>query len=225
MSWMLAAAGLSALSIGTSYLSSASAANGQIRAANATSRAEGEAIRKERLNTSIRNSYSTALSQMNLGLKKRQLSQQNADISAAGLTAKADATLANAATGSVGATTDAVLSDINQKVQFAKDQTTDQFENAVENYNMDLKMMVLNTEQSAPTMRPVQQDGPSNLQMLGGAVISGIGQFASSYALRKIQLGLGDRPTGAQVPSSTSGYGINLSTWGGGGAGVQLRRY
>lgn len=222
MSWMLAA---TAVSVGVGYMSSVSSANGQIRASNAVSRAEGEAIRKERLNMSIRNSYSTALAQMNLGLKKRQLSQQGADISAAGLTATADAQVANAATGSVGATTNAVLSDIDQKVQFAKDQTTDQFENAVENYNLDLKMMVINTEQSAPTMRPNVDAGPSSGQMLAGAVLSGIGQFASTYAMRKMQLGLGDRPTNAQIPSPTSGYGINLRTWQGGGPGVQLGRW
>lgn len=220
MSWLLASA---ALTVGTSYLGSVSAANGQIRASNAISRAEGEAIRRERLNTSIRNSYSTALAQMNLGLKKRQLSQQNADISAAGLTARADVDVANAATGTVGATTAAITSDIDQKVQFAKDATTDQFENAVENYNMDLQMMVLNTEQSAPTMRSVQDSGPSSGSMFAGALLSGIGQFASSYAMRKMQLGLGDRVTGAQVPSATSGYGINLSTYR--GPGIQLGRY
>lgn len=222
MSWMLAGAALTAT---VAYAGAVSSSNGAIKAGNKVSRAEGEAIRKERLNMSIRNSYSTALAQMNLGLKKRQLSQQNADISAAGLAATADVTLANAATGSIGATTGAVLSDIDQKVQFAKDQTTDQFENAVENYNMDLKMMVLNTEQSAPTMRPTQDAGPSQGQMLGAALFTGISSFASNYAMRKMQLGLGDRPTGATLPSQTSGYGIDLKSWQGGGQGVQLRRF
>ena len=74
MTWFMA--GAAALSVGTSYLSAQSAASSQAKAAGAASRAEGEAIAKERLNATIRNSYSTALAQVNLALKKRQLGTQ-----------------------------------------------------------------------------------------------------------------------------------------------------
>ena len=191
MTWF--AAGAVTLSVGTSYLSAQSAANSQAKAAGAASRAEGEAIAKERLNATIRNSYSTALAQMNLGLKKRQLSTQAADIRAATLAAKGDATLATAATGSIGASTNAVVSDIEQKSQAALDQTTDAFENAVENYNNELQMMVINTDQSAPTVRPVEYHGPSSGEMLGMSLLQGLGSFASNSAMKKMSLGLGPK--------------------------------
>ena len=213
MTWFMA--GAAAVTTVTSLYSAQSAANSQARAAGAASRAEGEAIAKERLNATIRNSYSTALAQMNLGLKKKQLSQQAGDIRAATLAAKGDATLAAAATGSIGASTNAVISDIEQKSQAALDQTTDAFENAVENYNMDLQMMVINTDQSAPNVRPVEYNGPSGGEMLGMALMQGLGSFASNYAMRKMSLGLGSKPGGTYVGSS-SGTTVSMlgNSWG-----------
>ena len=212
MTWFMA--GAAALSVGTSLYSAQSAANSQAKAAGAASRAEGEAIAKERLNATIRNSYNTALSQMNLGLKKKQLSQQAGDIRAATLAAKGDATLAAAATGSIGASTNAVVSDIEQKSQAALDQTTDAFENAVENYNMDLQMMVINTDQSAPNVRPVEYHGPSGGEMLGTALLQGLGSFASNYAMRKMSLGLGEKAATPQVSSNASMYSLSTGSSG-----------
>jgi hypothetical protein len=68
MTWFMA--GAAAVSAGTSLIGAQSAANASARAAGRASLAEGEAIAKERLNTTIRNSYSAALAQMNLSLKK-----------------------------------------------------------------------------------------------------------------------------------------------------------
>jgi len=191
MTWF--AAGAAAVSAATALYSSNEAGKSSARQAGAQSRAEGEAIAKDRLNATIRNSYSASLSQMNLALRKRQLSTQAGEISAATLAAKGDATLAAAATGSIGASTAAVQSDIDQKSQAALDQTTDAFENAVENYNNDLNMMALNVDISAPTVRKVEYNGPSAGEMIGGAVLGGLAQFASNYAMRKMSLGLGTK--------------------------------
>lgn len=212
MTWFMA--GAAAVTTVTSLYSAQSAANSQARAAGAASRAEGEAIAKERLNATIRNSYSTALAQMNLGLKKKQLSQQAGDIRAATLAAKGDATLAAAATGSIGASTNAVISDIEQKSQAALDQTTDAFENAVENYNMDLQMMVINTDQSAPNVRSVEYQGPSGGEMLGMALMQGLGSFASNYAMRKMSLGLGEKAAAPRVSSNASMYSLSTGSSG-----------
>lgn len=217
MTWFMA--GAAAFTTVTSMYSANSAASASARAAGAQSRAEGEAVAKERLNATIRNSYNTALAQMNLGLKKKQLSQQATDIRAATLAAKGDATLAAAATGSIGASTNAVISDIEQKSQAALDQTTDAFENAVENYNMELQMMVINTDQTAPTVRPVEYHGQSRGEMLGAALMQGLGSFASNYAMRKMSLGLGEPAT--QVSSNAGMYGLDLNR---SGMGINLNR-
>lgn len=217
MTWFMA--GAAAVTTVTSMYSANSAASASARAAGAQSRAEGEAVAKERLNATIRNSYNTALAQMNLGLKKKQLSQQATDIRAATLAAKGDATLAAAATGSIGASTNAVISDIEQKSQAALDQTTDAFENAIENYNMELQMMVINTDQTAPTVRPVEYHGPSRGEMVGAALMQGLGSFASNYAMRKMSLGLGEPAT--QVSSNAGMYGLDLNR---SGMGLNLNR-
>lgn len=175
----------------TSLYAANSASKSAAKQAGSQSRAEGEAIAKDRLNATVRNSYSAALSQMQLGLQKRQLSTQAANINAAGLAAKGDANLVAAATGSIGASTGAVAADIDQKMQTALDQTTDEFENVVDNYNRELNMMVVNIDQSAPTVRKYEYTGPSGGEMFGQAVAQGLSQFASSYAMKKMSLGLG----------------------------------
>ena len=212
MTWMLA--GAAALSVGTSVLGATSQRNSAIRNANAASKAEGEAIVKERLNATIQNAYSTSFAQMNLALKKKQLSQQGSELSAAALAAKGDVAAVAGATSSIGASTEAVVSDIDMKASAAIDQTTDAFENAMVNYNNDLQTMVLNTNASAPTPRRNEYLGPGTGEILGLSLLSGITTFASGYALRSMSLGLGQR---AVVPSQVSGTGLRM----GGGLGLR----
>lgn len=189
MTWFMAgAAGLSAV---TSIIGGNSQAKAAAKQASAQNTAMGEQVTKERLNTTIRNSYSTALAQMQLGLKKRQLASQGADIKTGALMVKGDVVSANAATGSIGASVQAVMSDIEQKSQAALDMTTDSFENAVENYNNDLNMMVLNTDMSRPGVQAAVYSGPSTGAIIGGSLLGAAGQFASGYATRKFTLGLG----------------------------------
>lgn len=204
MTWF--AAGAAALSTVGTIASGASSARAGAREAGRVSRAEGEAITKERINQTVRNSYSTALGQMQLALKKRQFAQQGSEISAARLVAKGDADANAAASGSIGASVNAVSEDINMKAQSALDMTQDAFENEVQNSNRELEMMVINTNESAPNVREVSYNGPSMGQLVGGAVLGGAVQFAGAYAQRKMSLGLG--------PSASSG--------GGSGGGLSL---
>lgn len=209
MTWF--AAGAAAVGTLTTIAGGMSQARQGIRNANAVSRAEGEAITKERLNTTIRNSYQAAFGQMQLALQKRQLSQQRADLGAASLMAKGEAEVAAAATGSVGASTDAVALDIQQKVDQAQQTADAAFENAIENYNNDLQLMVLNTELSAQEARPVTYEGPSTGQIVAGGIIGGLTSFASSYASRRMQLGLGSRaPVQRQELRTYDAMSVNL---------------
>ena len=196
MTWFLA--GAAAITVATSLYSASSAKSSAIKSANSASKAEGEAIVKERMNKTLLNSYSTAFEQVQLALQKRQLSQQSANISAATLAAKADVQTANAATASIGATTDAVVADINQKSEAAQQGVRDAWENAQTNFNNDLDMMVLNTDQSAPNVRQNVYNGPSNGEILGGSLLAGLSTFASGYAMKKMSLG-----PGTNVPSQT----------------------
>lgn len=195
MTWFMAGAA-AVMSVGTSIYSAQSAKASAIKSANAASKAEGEAIAKERMNKTISNSYSTAFQQMQLALQKRQLSDQKSQISAATLAAKGDVRTANAATSSIGATTQSVVADIDQKSQAALDSTDAAYENAMTNYNNELDMMVLNTDQTAPNIRENVYTGPSTGEIIGGALLSGLTQFASSYAMKKMSLNVGSNVKG-----------------------------
>lgn len=193
MTWF--SAGASALiSTGAGYIGAMGQKSAGIANANSASRAEGEAIASERLNQTVRNSYSTALSQMQLSMRKRQLSQQGADIGAATLAARGDAALGIAATSSIGQTTNAIVSDINMKSEQAMSQTAEQYANDAENYNRELVMMAINSDQSAPNVRANEYNGPSDMALLGGSLLQGAASFAGNYAMRKMTLGLGKTP-------------------------------
>ena len=217
MSWFMA--GAAAVTAVTTYTGAQSQKSAAIKQGNAVSLAEGKAIVRERLNQTIRNSYNTGLAQMQLGLEKRRMIQQGADISAAALAAKGNADALSAASGSIGASVQAVAADINQKADSALDMTRDAFEMSVINYNNDLDAMVMNTDQSAPQPRKNEYIGPSDGAILGQSLMSGVSQFASSYAMRHMQLGLGNKPN---VPSSSGGGSLSLgvsesqiaSAWG-----------
>lgn len=188
MSWFYA--GAAAVTVVAGVVQQGSAASASAKSAGQLSLAEGQAVVKERLNTTIRNSYNTALQQSQLALQKRQLSGQSNAIGAAGLQAAGDVAVGAAATGSEGASIDAIAADVQMKTQTAMDMTSDAFENAVENYNSALDLMVINTEQSESSVRQAQYNGPSSGAVLGGAILGGLSTFASGYATRQMSLGL-----------------------------------
>lgn len=200
--------------LSTAYSANA-AASSNIRNMNAASKAEGENIARERLNQTIRNSYSTAFAQANLALQKRQLSERKAGIGAAGLAATGDVTAMAAATGSTGASADAAAADIQMKVAAAEDQTVDAYENAMTNYNNELKSMVINTDSSAPQVRAPVYNGPSGGDILGMGLMAGAMAFGSNYAMRSMSLGLG--------PAASAGNAGQGLMPGSGGLGLQYR--
>lgn len=212
--------GSALLSGASSFLSARSSAASGIRQANAVSKAEGEAVVKERLNTTIRNSYNTALSQTQLALRKQQLAQASADTGAAALGVRGDADAINAASGSIGGSTAAISADIQMKADAAQSRIDAELENAITNYNAELDMMALNTKLSESNVRPIQYTGPSTGEMLGTAAFVAAGSFASNYAMRQMSLGLGAKAdTGApNVP----GVGVRF---GQGGLGVSPGGY
>lgn len=199
--------GSALLSGASSFLSARSSAASGIRQANAVSKAEGEAVVKERLNTTIRNSYNTALSQTQLALRKQQLAQASADTGAAALGVRGDADAMTAASGSIGGSTQAISSDIQMKADAAQSRIDAELENAITNYNAELDMMALNTKLSESNVRPVQYTGPSTGEMLGTAAFVAAGSFASNYAMRQMSLGLGPRPGNTSWFTGTRGMG------------------
>lgn len=205
MTWVIA--GVAAVGAATSLYSANQAASSSARAASARSRAEGEAVVRERLNATIRASFQTALAQRQLGLQKQQLAQQAFDVRSGALGARSEVQLGAAATETMGGSVQALHSDIDMRSQEALAKVNLNLENAVDNYNDELQMMVINMEQTTPNIQKYEYTGPSSGQMLGSAVIGGLSQFASAYAQRSMSLGLGPRsPGNAGTGLSTGGY-------------------
>lgn len=82
----------------------------------------------------------------------------------------------------------------------------------------ELQPGAVNTDQSAPTVRPVEYYGPSSGEMLGMSLLQGLGSFASNYAMQKMSLGLGAKAETPQVSSSAGLY-----SFGTGYSGVGLK--
>lgn len=192
MTWF--AAGAIAVSTASSIYGANASANSQAAAAGRASAAEGKAISRERLNKTISNAYSAAFGQMQLAHQKAQLAQQSSDISSAGVAARGQADALVAASGSVGASVQAIQSDISQKVNTAQGQVQQGLEQAVDNYNRSLDMMVINTEQTNQEIRQYSYDGPSAGSQVASGILGGLAQFAGMYASRQMQLGLGSKP-------------------------------
>jgi hypothetical protein len=136
-----------------------------------------------------------------------QRAQYGADIRTAGLAQAGQARLAAASTGSIGASVDSILSDIQMRTDAALAANQDAYEKAIEQYNYELAMQTLNTEQSAPAMRQYKYTGPSTAGLLTQSLFAGAMQAGGTYLMNRMQLGLGPAP--AQPASSiTLGSGL-----------------
>lgn len=209
MSWWFV--GAAAVTVVSSTIQGMEQKNTAIESANANSKAQGDAIAAERLGTKIRNSYAAAFGEMRLALQKHQLVQQGTQAKAEGLAALGNAQAANAATGSIGASTAAVASDIRMRVDQALAVVDSNYENAVANYNSSLAMLAVNTRIGAPNTdaAKVQYLGPSDSEIAGNAVLSTAGSFASSYFTSKAQLGLGSSQPSAQTTTVPPQYQLS----------------
>lgn len=212
MTWF--AAGAIAVGTATSLYGASASASASAAAAGRASAAEGRAITRERLNKTISNAYSAAFQQLQLASQKQQLAQQQSEIYAQGLAAQGAQEALVAATGTVGASAQAVRTDIAQKVDQASQQVEQGLESAIDNYNRGLDALVLNTEQTQQEIRQYTYDGPSAGSMAATAIIGGLAQFAGNYATRQMTLGLGARPT-SNVPTPTTTGGLGLRYTGG----------
>lgn len=180
---MLAALGIST---GLSIASSIFGGNAQKKAAykQLAQQAESESkqVIAERLGTTIQNAYSAAYSQMQLGLQKRQAAQEWGAVTAASLAAKSDASVGIASTGTMGASAQAVLSDIDKKTNETLAAVYTNYDSAAQAYNYDLDMMRISTRVGQPVANSYKYTGPSTGSIIAGSLLQGAATFASGYA-------------------------------------------
>lgn len=198
--------GLMAAQTALSFLGGQSAkaqAKAQLRAQQI---ADSKEIVRDRLQTSIRNAYATAFGQVSLALQKKQTAQQMSSVRAGGISALGDASLLSAYSGTMGASVDAVSSDIMQRSNEALTQLQENYDASLQDYNRSLDEMVVNTELGTPQQKEYKYMGPSTTSNLFGAVAGTALSFAGNYASQKMKLGLQDGTKSGSSISSILGF-------------------
>lgn len=202
MSWV--AVGVAAVGVATSVYSGSQAAKSSARQASAISNAENEAIAKQNMSQMVRNSYRTGILNMQLGLQKKQAVQQGFNISAERIQALGAVESNAEAAGAIGASADAIVSDMEMKYGQAQVQNEENYASMLDNYNNELEAMRMNALNQVVEARKYEYNGPSSGQIVGSALIQGALNFAGNYAMRSMSLGVGPK-AGANVSSSAGG--------------------
>lgn len=207
MSWFMVG------SAAVSVVSSAAAGNEQAGQINAQTVEGNEAIIKANIANTIRTGYRVGLANMQRGLQKRQAIQQGFDISKAGIDALAQVTANAAASGSVGASVDAVAQDVKMKVGEAQAAAQEQADIDLANFKTQIEGITFEGGQNI--QEGIESKAQSSSDIWSGALFAGVTSFAGSYMKSKMQLGLGDSTQPTNIPMNTGvGSGFNSALWG-----------
>ena len=200
-----------AVSVAGSMYASSSAASGQMKSASSSAKEYNISLEKQYLHSIVRNSYQSGLLNVQLGLQKKKAAQEGFDQTVQAKAVLGQAVASSAATGTVGASVDAVQNDIEMKLGEAQAVSADNYEQMLDNYNSELMLNKINATSETIAQNPakVNYSGPSMGSMLGSALLSGMAQGFGVMAKDNMKLGLG-----AKV-GSTSG------TIGGLGGGMR----
>lgn len=209
MSWFMA--GTAAVTM----LSSAASGTAEARKVNEQSVEGNEAIIKANVANTIRTGYRIGLANMQRGLQKRQAVQHGFDISKAGVDALGQANANSAASGSIGASVDAVATDIKMKIGEAQAAAANQSEIDLANFQTQIEGITF--EGANAVQQGVESKAQSSSDIWSGALMAGASSFASSYMGAKMKLGVGSG-TGATSGLQRGGYGagtgFDTAQWG-----------
>lgn len=213
--WAVGAAAVSAVS-------SASAASKSNKAAAKESIAPNEAIIKANVANTIRTGYRAGILNMQKGLTRRLEAQKGFENTAKAALASGAVSANQAASGTIGASVDAVSNDIDMKLGEAQAADREEHEINVENFNIQLQELVNQGQASiqSPSKVKLQSSG----DIMGNALLAGATTFGSMYAKSKFDLGLGESAgrslsAGGSVPMGGLGSGFS-SAGSSFGAGV-----
>jgi hypothetical protein len=182
-----------ALSFGASVVSGIFGGNAQAKQIERQQRAESQAIAAQNLRSIVRNHYMVGMANMQLGLTKRQLAKQGADVKSAGLQAKGLLEANAAASGTIGASADAARADIQMKVDAASQTVKDEWEQTLDNYNNDLESIKQNALNAVIQPRKYEYKNGIGSILLSSALQVGA-SFGSNYLLQSMRLNLGQTP-------------------------------
>lgn len=157
----------------------------QNNAAAAASIAEGKAVKEANLKNFTNTAFSVGLLNVQKGQQLKELAQRKADLGADELGALGTSAVNAAASGTVGASVDAVQTDIQMAYDRQLGMLNEENEMNAQNYNTALHDLITNGQNQIQT--PSKPNTMSQWAMVAGAAI----EAGSAYASKKMDLGLG----------------------------------
>lgn len=199
MVWpLIAMAAMSMMQQNQQAKGAADAAAGRAEDSIAQSKAIMEANRKNFQQTTFR----IGMLNVQKAQEVRALEQRKFDAGAQEQAVLGSAAVNAAASGTIGASVDAVQSDIQMSFDRVRAQISDENELNALNFNTALYDLVTNGQNAQQTAYyRKESNGPSQWSMLGSAGM----QVAGSYLSQKMDLGLGSTPK-AQSFGTSSGF-------------------
>jgi hypothetical protein len=166
--------------------------------------AQNKAIREANLENTTRTGFAVGLLNVQRGERIRQLAQRRADLGQAELMELSSTGNNAAASGTVGASVDAVQTDI--ALQFNRARGQIQIENEIEAQNYNTALYELFQGGRDKLIDEVEPTGAKDAAIVGKAVISAVGTYYGD----KMSLGLGKQQQGVQRASTQSGAAISF---------------
>lgn len=158
--------------------------------------AENLAIQEANLQNTIRTGYRVGILNVQRGQSKLQAVQQGRDVGIKARQMLGSAEANAAASGTVGASIDAVADDIDRKTDEAQGNVDANWAATQQNFDTQLESIVQNGIDSVQSARKMDYSGPKTTDILsaalGGAAKTGA-EFYTEYASAQMKLGLGTK--------------------------------
>ena len=194
------AVGAAAVAVAGSLYASNQAGKSAAKQGGAASKAENEAVIRSNTQSTIRNSYKAGMMNLQLGLQKKQAIQQGFDQTVQAEAMMGAATVNQAASGTVGASTDAVLTDIEMKLGEAQAMGRESYEADLTNFNNELEALSISAEGEVQHARKYEYMGPSSGEMWTGALLAGASAYMGAGGSKRMSLNMGT-PSGGTAAS------------------------
>jgi len=194
------AVGAAAVAVAGSLYASNQSGKQAARQGSAASKAENEAVIRSNTQSTIRNSYKAGMMNLQLGLQKKQAVQQGFDQTVQAEAAMGAATVNQAAAGTIGASADAVITDIDMKLGEARAQGRENYQADLTNFNNELEALSVSAEGEVQHARKYEYMGPSAGEMWGGALLAGASAYMGAGGAKRMSLNMGT-PSGGTAAS------------------------
>lgn len=176
--------------------------------------AENQAIQEANLQNTIRTGYRVGILNVQRGQSRVQAVQQGRDIGIKARQLLGSSEANAAASGSVGASIDAVVDDIQRKSDEAQGNVDANWETTQQNFDTQLNDMVQSGLDSLQSSKKMDYSGPRTQDIFTAALVGAAktgGEFYQEYAVANMKLGLGKKGVGNNTSPGLTSNGMSAS--------------